>query len=172
MRRQGARDGEGGRQTRSQRSQSGRQERLDGRLFRTTWAGVVASGADGQRQKLTGEPATPVNQERRAKVARRSSHLLCPKPPLGSSTKAIGLGSTMPSKRSGNTHGFCVTGGHSPIASEPTPSPRLWAAAPGVTPALRIEHITGGRRGRSKPERSTLLERGTFYFALTGSRAA
>src|SRR3954447_8270305 len=68
---------------------------------------------------------------------------------------------------SGNTHGFCITGGHSPIASEPTPSPRLWAAAPGATPALRIEHITGGRAGRLKPELSTLLESGTFYFALT-----
>ena len=92
---------------------------------------------------------------------------LCPKPPLGSFTKAIGLGSTMPSWRSGKTHGFCVTGGHSPIASEPTPSPRLWAAAPGATPALRIEHITGGRSGHPKPEHSTLLESGTFYFALT-----
>jgi hypothetical protein len=77
----------------------------------------------------------------------------------------------MPSWRSGNTHGFCVTGGHSPIASEPTPSRRLWAAAPGATPALRIEHTTGGRGGHSKPERSTLLESGTFYFALTGSSA-
>jgi hypothetical protein len=92
---------------------------------------------------------------------------LCPKPPLGSFTKAIGLGSSMPSWRSGNTHGFCVTGGHSPIASEPTPSRRLWAAAPGATPALRIEHTTGGRSGHSKPELSTLLESGTFYFALT-----
>src|ERR1017187_10305067 len=76
-------------------------------------------------------------------------------------------GSTMPSWRSGSTHGFCVTGGHSPIASEPTPSLRLWAAAPGANPALRIEHTTGGRGGHSKPERSTLLESGTFYFALT-----
>src|ERR1039458_1287868 len=85
----------------------------------------------------------------------------------GSFAKAIGLGSSMPSWRSGNTHGFCVTGGHSPIASGPTPSRRLWAAAPGATPALRIEHTTGGRGGHSKPERSTLLESGTFYFALT-----
>src|ERR1035438_4146822 len=74
----------------------------------------------------------------------------------------------MPCWRSGNTHGFCVTGGHSPIASEPTPSRRLWATAPGATPALRIEHTTGGRADHSKPELSTLLESGTFYFALTG----
>jgi len=78
----------------------------------------------------------------------------------------------MPSWRSGKTHGFCVTGGHSPIASEPTPSPRLWVAAPGATPALRVEHTTGGRRGHSKPELSTLPESGTFYFALTPSNSA
>ena len=173
MRRQGARGGEDGRQARSQRSQSGWQKRLDGRLFRTARVGVMASGADGQRQKLTGDLAAPVHKESRAKAARRPSRSLCPKPPLGSFTKAIGLGSSMPSWRSGNTHGFCITGGHSPIASEPTPSPRLWATEPGATPALRIEHITGGRSGYSKPELSTLLESGTFYFALTaqGTRA-
>src|SRR5689334_5181560 len=49
-------------------------------------------------------------------------------------------GSTKPSWRSGNTHGFCVTGGHPPIASEPTPSPRLWAAAPGATLVRLCEH--------------------------------
>ena len=92
-----------------------------------------------------------------------------PKASLGSFTKAMDPGTTMPSWRSGNTHGFCVTGGHSPIASEPTPSRRLWAAAPGATPALRIEHTTGGLSGHSKPELSTLLESGTFYFALTGT---
>src|SRR5215470_11699268 len=94
---------------------------------------------------------------------------LCPKPPLQGFTKAIGLRSSLPSWRSGKTHGFCVTGGHSPIASEPTPSPRLWAAALGATPALRIEFITGGHSGHSKPELSTLLETGTFYFALTAA---
>src|SRR5229473_543790 len=53
------------------------------------------------------------------------------------------------------------------LLSEPTPSHRLWAATPGATPALRVEHTTGGRADRSKPELSTLLESGTFYFALT-----
>ena len=43
-----------------------------------------------------------------------------------------------PSWRSGNTHGFCVTGGHSPIASEPTPSPRLWATAPERDPSAAV----------------------------------
>jgi hypothetical protein len=39
----------------SQRSQSGRQKRLDGRLLRTAGAGVMASGTDGQRAKLSGK---------------------------------------------------------------------------------------------------------------------
>jgi hypothetical protein len=46
---------------------------------------------------------------------------LSPKPPLGSFTKAMDPGRTDLSWRSGNTHGFCVTGGAPPIASEPTP---------------------------------------------------
>jgi hypothetical protein len=90
-----------------------------------------------------------------------------PKASLGSFTKAMDPGTTMPSWRSGNTHGFCVTGGHPPIASEPTPSLRLWATAPGATPARLTEHTTGGQADRSKPELSTLLGTGTFYFALT-----
>src|ERR1035441_11082146 len=93
-----------------------------------------------------------------------------PKASLGSLTKATDPGTTMPSWRSGNTHGFCVTGGHPPIASEPTPSLRLWATAPGATPARLTEHTTGGQADRSKPELSTLLGTGTFYFALTTRR--
>jgi hypothetical protein len=90
-----------------------------------------------------------------------------PKASLGDSTKAIGLGSTIPSWHSGKTHGFCVTGGHPPIASEPTPSLRLWATAPGATPARLIEHTIDGSNSRSEPELSTLLGTGSFYFALT-----
>ncbi len=93
-----------------------------------------------------------------------------PKASLGSFTKAMDPGATMPPWRSGNTHGFCVTGGHPPIASEPTPSLRLWATAPGATPARLTELTTGGPADRSKPELPTLLETGTFYFALTLSR--
>jgi hypothetical protein len=75
---------------------------------------------------------------------------------LGDSTKAIDLGSTIPSWHSGKTHGLCVPGGHPPIASEPTPSLRLWATAPGAAPARLIEHPMGGFNSRSKPELSTL----------------
>ena len=151
----------------SQRSQSGRQERVDGWLLRSARAGVMASGTDGQREKLSACIVSGSQSGTPGKSGPAAFAFLCPKPPLGSFTKAIGLGSTMPSWRSGKTHGFCVTGGHSPIASEPTPSRRLWAAAPGATPAPRIEHTTGGRSDDPKAELSTLLERGTFYFALT-----
>ena len=48
-----------------------------------------------------------------------------PKASLGGFTKAMYFGTTKPSWRSGKTHGSYVTGGHSPIASEPTPSLRL-----------------------------------------------
>ena len=93
--------------------------------------------------------------------------LFMPKASLRSSTKAMHAGSTKPSRRSGKDHGLCVTGGLPPIASEPTPSLRLWATPPGATPVGLAEHITGGRTDRSKPELSILLESGTFYFALT-----
>src|SRR5580765_1294686 len=75
--------------------------------------------------------------------------------------------STMPSWRSGSTHGFCVTGGHPPIASEPTPSPRLWATAPGATPVRLCEHTMWVPTRPSKPELSTWLGTGTFYLAPT-----
>ena len=63
----------------------------------------------------------------------------------------------MPSWRSGSTHGFCITGGHPPIASEPTPSPRLWATPSGATPARLCEHYHGSQKQNSKT--------GTFYLA-------
>src|SRR5690348_14119835 len=69
--------------------------------------------------------------------------------------------------RSGNTHGFCVTGGLPPIASEPTPSPRLWATPPGATPAGLCEHTMRADRRLSIPELSTLAGIGTFYFGPT-----
>jgi hypothetical protein len=68
-------------------------------------------------------------------------------------------GRAEPSWRSGNTHGFCATGGLRPIASEPTPSPRLWATPPGATPARLCEHTM---RVVNRPHRPEL-----FYFAPT-----
>src|ERR1044072_5263275 len=69
--------------------------------------------------------------------------------------------------RFGTTHGFCVTGGLPPIASEPTPSPRLWAPPPGATPAGLCEHTMRADRRLSIPELSTLAAIGTFYFGPT-----
>ncbi len=89
---------------------------------------------------------------------------LCPKPPLRSFTKAMGPGRTDPSWRSGN---YCVTGGVPPIASEPTPSPRLWATPPGATPAKLCEHTTRIEKQILKPELSTWPAIGTFYLAPT-----
>ena len=62
-----------------------------------------------------------------------------------------------PSRRSGNTHGFCVTGGLPPIASEPTPSPRLWTTPPGATPTKLCEHYHRVQKLDPKT--------GTFYLA-------
>jgi hypothetical protein len=96
---------------------------------------------------------------------------LCPKPPLGSFTKSIQSSDTgKPSKRTGPVSpGVCESPqeGLRRLLSEPTPSHRLWAAAPGATPALPVEHNMGDYSSHSKPELSTLLEIGTFYFALT-----
>ena len=54
-----------------------------------------------------------------------------------------------------------------PIASEPTPSPRLWATAPGATPARLCEHTMRVASRPPKPELSTWLGIGTFYLAPT-----
>src|SRR5215831_15691939 len=74
---------------------------------------------------------------------------------------------TEPPWRSGNNHGFCVTGGPPPIVSEPTPSPRLWATPPGATPPGLCEHTMGVDCQPSKPELSTWPGIGTFYLAPT-----
>jgi len=79
-------------------------------------------------------------------------------------------GSTKPSWRSGNTHGFCVTGGHPPIASEPTPSPRLWAAAPGATPVRLCEHTM--RVGDRTPKTGTFYLAGNRNFLFGSDMAA
>jgi hypothetical protein len=155
VRSQGASSAEAGREAGAQGPQSWRQERLDGRLLRTPRTRAMAGGRDGQREELKeggDHPSGTPGKNGPAIIA-----FLCPKPPLGSLTKAIGLGSTMPSWRSGSTHGFCITGGHSPIASEPTPSLRLWAAAPGATPG------TADRTYHGWSQRP--LKTGTFYFA-------
>ena len=81
------------------------------------------------------------NKEGRAKAARPTSRLLCPRPPLGSFTKEMGqpvvdesgasrcaIMQEKPFGRSKQPKGF------KPISSEPTPSHRPKASAPGATP--------------------------------------
>jgi hypothetical protein len=126
----------------------------------------MAGGTDGQREKLSA-----VTVDKQSGTPGKSGPVtfafLYPKPLLGSFTKSIQPSDPgKPSQRTGPIspaplEGFCR------LLSEPTPSHRLWAATPGATPALRVEHTTGGRTDHSKPELSTLLESGTFYFALT-----
>jgi hypothetical protein len=53
------------------------------------------------------------------------------------------------------------------LLPEPTPSPRLWATAPGATPVRLCEHTMRVSNRPSKPELSTWLETGTFYLAPT-----
>src|SRR3954447_24869413 len=53
------------------------------------------------------------------------------------------------------------------LLPEPTPSPRLWAASSGATPARLCEHTTRVVQQPSKPELSTLSGIGTFYFGPT-----
>src|SRR5260221_10536955 len=53
------------------------------------------------------------------------------------------------------------------LLPEPTPSPRLWAASPGATPVKLCEHTIRVLKQPSKPELSTLLGTGSFYFAPT-----
>ncbi len=170
MRSQAFTGSQAGSQASSQRSQSGRQERLDGRFLRTPRAGAVASGAYGQREELSGAGTSgPTGTP--GKLSPAIFALLGPKPPLRSFTKSIQSSPTgKPSKRTGPVSPAVSESpqeGLRRLLSEPTPSHRLWATAPGATPAQRIEHNTSGCGDCSKPELSTLLESGTFYFALT-----
>jgi len=135
------------------------------RFARITTRAGAASGCGGSS-------IVPVRRCGGALQADPESHsegalLLRPKPPLGGSTKAMDPGSTRPSWRSGTTHGFCGTGGLAPIASEPTQSPRLWATAPGATPARLCEHTMRVLSRPSKPELPTWPGLGTFYLAPT-----
>ena len=60
-----------------------------------------------------------------------------------------------------------ITGGLPPIASEPTPSPRLWTTSPGANPAKLCEHYHRAQKLAPKPELSTWPGIGTFYLAPT-----
>ena len=69
--------------------------------------------------------------------------------------------------RAGKPGGVVSPEGLRRLLPEPTPSPRLWAAAPGATPERLCEHTMRVSDGPSKPELSTWLETGTFYLAPT-----
>lgn len=129
---------------------------MDGRILRATRTTSLAGNRECRRK----ESVSAQSRTMRCAGQKPPGDLRVyfhPKPPLGSFTKAMGPGRTDPSWHSGNTHGFCVTGGVPPIASEPTPSPRLWVSAPGATPARHMQINMLRETGAFKT--------GTFYFA-------
>ena len=133
------------------------------RRARITTPGATASGCGAS---LTAQ-RLPCGGDRRWSLKPHLEGALfeSPKPQLGEFHQSNGSRPNGPSWRSGNTHGFCVTGGVPPIASEPTPSPRLWAASPGATPARLCEHYHVGPQLPANSELSTWLASGTFYLA-------
>ncbi len=105
-----AASGEAGGKASAEGSQSGRQERLDGRLLRTSWTGVVASGAHGQREKLSGADRSS-QKGAPGKNGPAIFAFLCPKPPLGNFTKSI------PSYKTGKpSRRYAPVGGLTPTA--------------------------------------------------------
>lgn len=72
----------------------------------------------------------------------------------------------VPSWRAGRTHGFASQEGTSRLLRNQSVASAL-AVASGATPAQPSNHSTGFQSPNRKPEVSTLLGTGTFYFALT-----
>src|SRR5208283_5341234 len=171
VRHQSSGGGEAGREGLSQRSQSRRKERLDGRVLRSAGASVMASGTDGQREKLSGitatrsQPGTPgksgpaIHRVFIPKASAREFHQ-SNRPRLDNALLALRKHSRVLRHR----RAFADCFGANPVASALGSSARR-------DPGLRIEHNTGGQSGHPKPELSTLLESGTFYFALTRESA-
>ena len=96
------------------------------------------------------------NLERQAEAARRSSRLKCPKPRSEVSPKQWALGSTMPSWRSGKTHGFASQEGiRRLLRSQPR---RFGFGLPlRARPRRGCANITWGSQ--------RTLKTGTFYLA-------
>ncbi len=147
---QGAVGGEAGREASSPRSQSRRQERLDERLLPTSWAGVVAGGAYGQREDLSG---SSMGSQSVTRFYAQS---------LGSGVSPKAFGRPIQESPPGD-----VTGGLLPAAFGANSVASALGSSARRDLDLRVEHITGGRGEHSKPERSTFLGSRTFYFALT-----
>src|SRR3954452_1408088 len=75
----------------------------------------------------------------------------------------------VPSWRSGLTHWFESQEGTSRLLRSQSVASAL-AVASGATPAQPSNHSTGFQSPNRKPELSTLLRTGSFYFALTSQR--
>lgn len=138
------------------------------------------------------QPPKNLNPERRANYARRSSRSLLPRPPLRDFTTEMQAERAdgrrplfLPAKNAGSkVRGLAAPAtpqagvpktktlwGHLRVRCrflmEPAPSHRPWCPRQARPQRGRIQLIMSGYCNRSKPELSTLLESGTFYFAPT-----
>jgi hypothetical protein len=91
---------------------------------------MVPVSSCGAARPCAHDELTPIRKAGQ-KAARLSSRFLCPRPPLRSSTKEMGLLKYKARKPFGTAG---VTEGLQPISSEPAPSHRPWASVPGATP--------------------------------------
>lgn len=87
---------------------------------------VSSCSAEGRCARHEPKP----HKESRATAARLSSRFICPRPPLRSFTKEMGVGRTY--TRKALRHRW-ATEGLQPISSEPAPAHRPWAPVPGAT---------------------------------------
>jgi hypothetical protein len=139
-------------------------------------AGVVGCRASSiapvRRCERPSETEMESHWVRRAK-ARRSSCLMAQSLRSGVSPAAECVQTERPSRRAGLVSPEVSSRHRRACADcfpEPTPSLRLWAASPGATPARRCQHTMRVLSQPSKPELSTWLGVGTFYFGPTVNR--
>ena len=90
--------------------------------------------------------------------------LYSPRPPLRGFTKEMGL---LPPPKQKPSNSLAI-GGFTADFFGAIPVTSALGTAPGATPPRQGQLTMGVLVGHPKPELSTLLERGTFYFALTG----
>jgi hypothetical protein len=140
---------------------------MDGRILRATRTTSLAGNRECRRK----ESVSAQSRTMRCAGQKPPGDLRVyfhPKPPLGSFTKAMGPGRTDPSWHSGNTHGFASQEeSRRLLRSQPR---RLGFGCPHrARPRHGICKLTcSGKPALLKPELSTLLTTGSFYFALTG----
>jgi transposase len=134
--------------------------RSDEELSRQAWRASMEGGGD--QSHANHRPPRVIrqkaNKDRRAKPARRSLALNCPRPPLGGSTKECAETKTPPKRFA--SEGSCRFFGASPVAS-------ALGIRSGATPRGRPQPTMPSPVEPSKGDISTWQTRGHFYLALT-----